>query len=211
MARGSGSPPPIARSPHAESRKLTASATIVVTGPSAPISRPPSGGPSTIDVQFVDSKRALATSRFSGGSSDLTNAPLAALNAMSAASTTTDTTRSCTKLSSPKAKASGTVSSAAKRARSIVIMTGRLRRNSTQGASGIASSAPAAWPAAESADTSPGLPCRTRITTSGNAPKDSPVPSTLTAYADHNQPNSRPSECRVERMPTPFPVPTTSG
>ena len=206
---GLGSVPPMARIPHADSRKLAASATMVVTGPNSPTSRPPSGGPSTMDVQLVDSKRAFATSRSSGRTNDFRHAPLADLNAMSAALTTTDTTMSCAKLSSPRAKASGTLSSAAQRARSAPIMTGRLRRNSTQGASGIASSAPTAPPAAEIADTSMELPCSTTITTSGNAPKDSPVPSVLTTYADHSQRNSRPGEFRAAAMlaPSPFELP----
>ena len=42
---------------------------------------------------------------------------------------------------------------AANRIRSIAIITGRLRRNSTHGASGTATSAPTASPAADSADT----------------------------------------------------------
>lgn len=100
---GLASAPPIARIPHADSRKLTASATIVVTGPNTPISRPPIGGPSTREDQFADSKRVFAVSRSSGCTSDLTNAPLAALNAMSAAPSITATTSSCGKLSHPNA------------------------------------------------------------------------------------------------------------
>lgn len=93
------------------------------------------------------------------------------------------------------------MSSAAKRVTSIAIMTGRLRRNSTHGASGVASSAPTARPAAASVATSPDPPCSTVITISGNAPNARPVPNVLTAYADHSQPNSRPSERRRATMP----------
>jgi hypothetical protein len=100
---GFGSPAPMARTPHADSRKLTASATTVVTGPKMPISRPPIGGPSTTDDQFVDSKRAFAVSRSSLRTTDFTYAPLAALNAMSAAPSITATTRSWAKVSQPSA------------------------------------------------------------------------------------------------------------
>jgi hypothetical protein len=91
---GFASPPPIAPIPHADRRKLTASATTVVTGPNTPISSPPIGGPSTTDDQFVDSKRAFAVSRSPGCTRDLTKVPLAALNAMSAAPSITTTTSS---------------------------------------------------------------------------------------------------------------------
>lgn len=69
---GLGSTWPIARIPVADSRKLTASATIVVTGPNTPISRPPIGGPSTTDDQFVDSKREFTVSRSSLLTNDFT-------------------------------------------------------------------------------------------------------------------------------------------
>lgn len=82
---------------------------------------------------------------------------------------------------------------AANRARSIMIMTGRLRRNSTHGASGSAISAPAAGPIADSADTSAGPACNTSTAISGNAPNPSPDPYALTAYDAHSQPNCRPS------------------
>ena len=55
-------------------------------------------------------------------------------------------------------------------------MTGRLRRNSTHGPSGTASSAPTAGPTADSADTWAGPACSTSTAISGNAPKPSPVP-----------------------------------
>ncbi len=76
----------------ADRTKLTALMTAVVTGPNSPIARPPSGGPSTVAVQVVDSSRPLATSRSSRGTSAFTQAPLAALKVMSAAPTITDTT-----------------------------------------------------------------------------------------------------------------------
>lgn len=69
---GGGSLPPVARMPRAESRQLTASATTVATGPRSPIAMPPSGGPTIVVVQDVDSNRALATSRSSAGSSVFT-------------------------------------------------------------------------------------------------------------------------------------------
>ena len=180
VRRGRGSVPPIARMPAAESRKLAALASTVVTGPSRPIAAPPSGGPSAVAVQAVDSNRALATSRSPGGTSALTKAPLAALNAMSAAATTTATTSSWAKVSQPSAYAAGTLSTAAHRVRSIPIITGRLRRNSTHGPSGTATAAPTARPAAASADTAAGPASRTRIAISGNASKASQVPTVLT-------------------------------
>ena len=64
----------------------------------------------------------------------------------------------------------------ANRVRSIAIMTGRLRRNSTHGASGTAISAPTAGPTADSADTSAGPACSTSTAISGNAPNPSPDP-----------------------------------
>ena len=64
---------------------------------------PPSGGPSTVELQVVDSIRALAVSRSPGATTDLRQAPLAALNVMSAAPETTDTASSWPKLSTPKA------------------------------------------------------------------------------------------------------------
>src|SRR5512135_3034026 len=144
---------------------------------------PPSGGPSTVAVQVVDSNRLFATSRSGPCTSVLRNAPLAALKAILAAATMTDTISSWAKLSQPNAYPTGMVSSAANRVRSIAIITGRLRRNSTQGPSGTATTAPAASPAADSADTSAGPACSTRIAISGNAPKPSHEPYALTANA----------------------------
>lgn len=82
---------------------------------------------------------------------------------------------------------------AANRARSIMIMTGRLRRNSTHGASGTAISAPTAGPTADSADTSAGPACSTSTAISGNAPNPRPDPYALTAYDAHSQPNCLPT------------------
>jgi len=48
-----------------------------------------------VAVQVVDSNRPLATSRSLGATSVLRQAPVAVVNAMSAAATTTDTTSSC--------------------------------------------------------------------------------------------------------------------
>lgn len=67
---GLGSPPRIIRRPRAERTKLTAFATTVVAGPSRPIAAPPSGGPTSVAVQVVDSKRAFATSSCSRDTSD---------------------------------------------------------------------------------------------------------------------------------------------
>ena len=76
-----------------------------------------------------------------------------------------------------------------------------MRRNSTHGPSGTATTAPAASPAADSADTSAGPACSTRIAISGNAPKPSHVPYVLTAYAAQSHPNCRPSD-RLATMPS---------
>ena len=122
---------------------------------------------------------------------------------MSAAPVTTDTIRSCGKLSQPSANAAGMLISAANRIRSMAIMTGRLRRNSTHGPSGTATTAPTASPAAASTDTSAGPACRTRIAISENASNASHVPSVLTAYADQSHPNCRPSD-RLAIIRTPF-------
>ncbi len=116
------------------------------------------------------------------------------VKAMSAAATMTETTSSWAKLSQPSANAAGTLSIAANRVRSMATITGRLRRNSTHGPSGTATSAPAASPAAASADTSAAPACSTSMAISGNAPNASHVPSALTAYAPHSQPNCRPSD-----------------
>ncbi len=93
-----------------------------------------------------------------------------------AAATTAETTSSWTKPSHPKKEATGIVAMTANRVRSIVIMTGRLRRNSTHGASGTAISAPTAGPTADRADTSAGPACNARTAISGNAPNPSPDP-----------------------------------
>ena len=122
------------------------------------------------------------------------------MKAIFAAATTTETTRSWTKLSQPSAKAAGTLINAANRIRSIAIITGRLRRNSTHGPSGSDTTAPTASPAAASADTSVGPECSTRIAISGNAPNPSQVPNALAAYAAQSHSNCRPSD-RLEPFP----------
>ena len=93
--------------------------------------------------------------------------------------------------------------SAANRVRSIAIITGRLRRNSTHGPSGTATAAPAASPAALTAATSPGPQCSTRIAIRGNAPNPNPEPYALTAYAAQSQPNCLPSDRRATLSRTP--------
>ena len=140
-------------------------------------------------VQVVDSNRAFATSRSSGRTSAFRQAPLAALKAILAAATMTDTTRSWAKLSQPSANAAGMLIIAANRVRSIATITGRLRRNSTHGPSGTATAAPTASPAAASTDTSAGPACSTTIAISGNAPNPNPEPYALTAYAAQSHPN----------------------
>ena len=165
-----------------------------MTGPNSPIAAPPSGGPSAVAVQVVDSNRPFATSRSSGRTSAFRYAPPAALKVMSAAPTTTDTTRSWAKPSQPSANAAGMLIRAAKRTRSIATITGRLRRNSTHGPSGTATAAPTASPAAASTDTSAGPACSTRIAISEKASNASHVPNVLTPYAAHSHPNCRPSD-----------------
>ena len=64
----------------------------------------------------------------------------------------------------------------ANRARSVAIITGRLRRNSTHGPSGSAISAPTAGPTAASADTCAGLASSTSTAISGKAPNPNPEP-----------------------------------
>ncbi len=147
-----------------------------------------------VAVQVVASNRPFATSRSCGRTSAFRQAPLAAVKAMSAAPTTTDTTMSWVTLSQPSANAAGTLINAANRTRSIATMTGRLRRNSTQGPSGSATTAPTASPAAASRDTSVVPACRTRIAIKGNASNASHVPSVLIAYAVQSHPNCRPSD-----------------
>jgi hypothetical protein len=68
------------------------------------------------------------------------------------------------------------LSNAAKRMRSMATITGRLRRNSTHGPSGTATTAPTASPDADRIDTWAGPACRTRIAMMGKAPKPKPVP-----------------------------------
>ena len=64
---------------------------------------PPSGGPSTVLLQVVDSIRAFAVSRSAGRTTAFRLAPLAALNVMSAAPETTDTASSWPKVRPPSA------------------------------------------------------------------------------------------------------------
>jgi hypothetical protein len=74
---------------------------------------------------------------------------------------------------------------------------------STQGPSGSASNAPAASPAAASAETAAGPASSTWMAISGNAPNASLVPTEDTANAAHNQPNGRPSCClAIQDLPS---------
>ena len=56
-----------------------------------------------MELQFVDSKRAFATRRSSGGTRAFMYAPLAALKAILAAATTADTMSNWAKVSPPTA------------------------------------------------------------------------------------------------------------
>ena len=96
-------------------------------------------------------------------------------------------------MSQPSAYAAGIVINTANRVRSIAIITGRLRRNSTHGPSGTATSAPTASPAAANTEISVGPECRTRMAINGNAPNPSELPVALTAYAAQSHSNCRPS------------------
>ncbi len=142
---------------------------------------PPSGGPTNVAVHVVDSNRAFAVRTSSGFTKFLRHAPLAARNVMSAAATTTATATSWPKVSQPTAYVAGMLTNAAKRVRSMAIMTRRLRRYSTHGPSGNATSAPTASPAAASNDTCSGRTCKARIAMSGSASNASHVPNVLTA------------------------------
>lgn len=106
-----------------------ASVTVV---PKAVTSSPPSGGPALRLSQLVVSNREAARSRSPGGTSPLRCAVLAAPNTMPAAAWTTPTRHSWAKVSTPSAAATGTLSSTRQRSRSAAIITGRLRRRSTQ-------------------------------------------------------------------------------
>jgi len=68
------------------------------------------------------------------------------------------------------------VAIATKRSRSIVIMTGRLRRVSIQGPVGMATSAPTMRLAEESAETLAALECGTLMAIDPKAPNPSPEP-----------------------------------
>ncbi|MEY9859350.1 hypothetical protein ABH935_004978 [Catenulispora sp. GAS73] len=140
----------------------------------------------------MDSNRPLATSRSSCATSVRICAPAAAVNVRSAAPVTIDTTSSCANVSTPKPYASGIDSNVKNRTRSMPIITGRLRRNSTHGPSGSATSAPAAVPAADRAATSAVPECSTLMRINAKALNASQVPSVLTAYADQSQLNCRP-------------------
>ena len=73
------------------------------------------------------------------------------------------------------------LSSAAKRMRSIAIITGCLRRNSTHGPSGTATNAPTPSPDAARIDTWAGPACSTLMAMMAKAPNPRPVPYALTA------------------------------
>lgn len=106
---------------------------------------------------------------------------------MSAAPITTDTARRWAKVRRSRAWATGTVRSAAHRARSIATSTGRLDRNSTQGPSGTATTAPAVSPAAESSAARAGPASSTGIAMSAKESNANRVPNVLTAYAVQSQ------------------------
>ena len=93
----------------------------------------------------------------------------------------TDTARSWAKLSQPSANVAGMLANAAKRTRSIAIITGRLRRNSTQGPSGTAINAPTAGPVAAMIATFVGPACSIRMATIVSASNAIHVPNVLIA------------------------------
>jgi hypothetical protein len=98
---GVGSRSPIAVSPSADRPKLTASASTVTVGPKIPIAAPPSGGPITLELHITDDRRPLAASRSPGDTICFRYAPLAEVNAMSAAASTAETIIICARLSQP--------------------------------------------------------------------------------------------------------------
>jgi hypothetical protein len=120
---------------------------------------------------------------------------------MSHAAITTATTPSCTSVSQSSAYASGTLSSTTNRTTSAPIITGRLRRRSTHGPSGIATSAPAASPHAASADTAAGPASSARIAINGNASNASHVPAVLTANAAQSHANWRSGKRTIKSRP----------
>jgi hypothetical protein len=127
------------------------------------------------------------------GTNALMDAPLAAENPMLAAATTTETTMSWPYVNCPNAYVTGTDMITANRTTSIPTITGCLRRTSTHGPNGTATSAPTANPAAASSETCVGELCNTRIAINGNASNASHVPAVLTAYAPHNHSKSLPT------------------
>ncbi|GAA5049966.1 hypothetical protein GCM10023318_19600 [Nocardia callitridis] len=73
----------------------------MVTGPMTAMAAPPTGGPTIVADQFVDSKRPLATTSRSAGTTVPRYVPLAAPNAIFATAATIDTTNSCAKENTP--------------------------------------------------------------------------------------------------------------
>ena len=108
-------------------------------------------------------------------------------------------------MSTCSAAAAGTLASAANRARSAAIMTGRLRPNSMREPKGRASTALAAAATAVSDDTCHAGASRTRTATSPSAPAPIVLPAALTAYAPHSLLKSPPSDrtaAGYRRLPT---------
>ena len=164
--------------PSADSAKLAALATTVVTGPSRPIAAPPSGGPSDgrrPGRGLEAGVRAQQLLRRDQRLSRRRRSPPGTRSRTRRRSPTP--ARAARSVSQSSQTATGTVSSATQRTTSIAIITGRLWRNSTHGPSGIATSAPTASPAAASADTAAGPTSSTRIAISGNASNAKYVPN----------------------------------
>jgi hypothetical protein len=91
---GAGSGCWIRRTPSADSRNDTASTARVAVAPTRLTSAPPIAGPTLSVIQLVCSNRLFASGRPSAGTSAFKCAPLAALNAISAAAWTAPTTQS---------------------------------------------------------------------------------------------------------------------
>ncbi|TWF89886.1 hypothetical protein FHX78_116934 [Streptomyces capillispiralis] len=180
-AGGAGSGCRMRRMPSADPKKDSASTTMVAAAPSAPIRSPPTSGPALTQIQLVVSNRLLARRRCSGGTSAFRCAPLAASNATEAAVWRTPTTHSWLKVSRSNAMATGMLTSVTQRARSAVIMTGRLYWCSIRTPSGRAITALAIADNAASTETCNAEESSTRRAISGNAPMPTALPAALTA------------------------------
>lgn len=178
---GSGSGCRIRRTPRAESRKETASTAIENVAPKTLTSSPPTGGPALMLSQSVDSNRAAALSRSPGATSPLRCAVLAAPKAIAAAACTMPTRHNWTKLSTPRAAATGTLIRTANRSRSAATITGRFRRCSIRTPRGRVTAAATTADSAASRDTWDAEAPRATTATNGSAPEPIELPAALTA------------------------------